>query len=100
MAVIVGGTTLTTGAAIQSSWKNVGSYVWATHYNPENADSTTTASSSYKMYASNVGTTYNNGYNGGNSANWTSSGTWRACGYTSGYANNNWTNATLWQRIS
>ena len=95
MALYVAGSELTGGAAVASSWKNVGSYVFAMVAPQKNADATHAASTSYRLYpcnpSGNFQTSTTSGYFG--------SGTWRCMGHTTGQtltANN----ATLWHRIS
>ena len=96
MALIVGGTTVTgtqtldatklTGdlpaisaanltsipGSTASSWKNVGSYVFAIMTLPKNADATHSASTSYRFWAANAA----GAYSSSSSANYNSSGTW------------------------
>tara|TARA_R100000995_G_C3482240_1_gene124657 strand:+ start:1227 stop:1586 length:360 start_codon:yes stop_codon:yes gene_type:complete len=119
MALIVGGTTVTgtqtldatklTGdlpaisaanltsvpGSTASSWKNVGSYVFAIMILPKNGDTTQAANTTYRFWAANAA----GAYSSSSSANFTSSGTWRTMGYTNSY-NYDANNTTLWHRIS
>jgi hypothetical protein len=95
MALYVGGSELTGGAAVASSWKNVGSYCFAVVAAFKNADDTHAASTSYRLYPCNPSGTYQTSTSSG----YYSSGTWRCMGNTTGYVLNE-NNATLWHRIS
>ena len=89
MALYVAGSELTGGAAVASSWKNVGSYVFAMVAPQKNADATHAASTSYRLYpcnpSGNFQTSTTSGYFG--------SGTWRCMGNRVA-SNTGWSNAT------
>ena len=119
MALIVGGTTVTgtqtldatklTGdlpaisaanltsipGSTASSWKNVGSYVFALNNNAKNADSTHGAANSSRVWTANANGTYNSSV----SSNNVNTGTWRVMGLTTSY-NYDVHNTTLWHRVS
>tara|TARA_B100000424_G_C22776724_1_gene417954 strand:+ start:141 stop:428 length:288 start_codon:yes stop_codon:yes gene_type:complete len=95
MALYVAGSELTGGAAVASSWKNVGSYCFAMVATLKYADQTHAASTSYRLYPCNPSGTYQTSTTSG----YYGSGTWRCMGHTAGYLLNG-NNATLWHRIS
>tara|TARA_R100000773_G_C4181275_1_gene90895 strand:+ start:139 stop:495 length:357 start_codon:yes stop_codon:yes gene_type:complete len=81
-------------ASIASSWKNVGSYVLGNWNKSATPDSTYSGSTLYASNTKNQSTT---------GAGATTSGTWRAMGYTttSSYSTStSGTNTTLWLRVS
>lgn len=89
-------TNITSGASVQSSWTNVGSYVLGDTSQSKAGDQTAAFPGAYNYFLKAVNAS-GTGSTGGTPS--TSSGTWRCMGNSPTYYQNG-TNTTLWHRIS
>ena len=96
MAIYVGGSALSSGTTIQSSYNSVGNYVFANFGLANNVAATVNPTSGGdRLYPSNGEGSYSGSY-------YAAAGTWRVLGYCrqNGLTHADPKNATLFQRIS